>query len=48
MTFPEFMFRSQNKIPASQQNTPDRSLGFKESSRYNDNDKADVFMLLDL
>lgn len=24
------------------------SLGFKETSRYNDNDKADVFMVLDL
>ena len=23
MTFPEFMFRSQNKIPTSQQNRPD-------------------------
>ena len=23
MEFPEFMFREQNKIPASQQNTPD-------------------------
>lgn len=23
MTFPDFMFREENKIPASQQNTPD-------------------------
>ena len=23
MTFPDFMFRNQNKIPSSQQNTPD-------------------------
>ncbi|MCR5316925.1 MAG: GNAT family N-acetyltransferase [Treponema sp.] len=25
-----------------------RSLGFRETARYNDNDKADIFMLLDL